>query len=154
MASLATMDINSLRPGDAYVFDAKPLTEPMLTYCLIHPWVQSLEKFESKFNLFLKTKLQLKTSGKCHPFCQGANELRHNSHTYIVYALKLSLLRSAIAIFLSLPVPVLAHWCWCRCWPPEIWPGQWQTWHLWTRWSTWSTVMVAVLCEEDGVYRE
>ena len=60
--------INSLRPSDAYIcgqprqslvqimacrlFGAKPLYEPMLSYCQLNPLEQTSVKFESKFKHF------------------------------------------------------------------------------------------------------
>ena len=63
--------INSLRPSDAYLrqpprpsmIDAKPLYEPMLTYCQWNPWKRSSVEIPSKHNnlhkkCFWKCRLQ------------------------------------------------------------------------------------------------
>ena len=35
-----------------HLFDATPLREPMLTYCQLDAWEQTLVKFESKYKAF------------------------------------------------------------------------------------------------------
>ena len=62
--------VNSLRPSDAYMhrqprtslvqtmicclFSAKPLSEPVLEYCLVDPWEQTSVKFYSKLKIFIQ----------------------------------------------------------------------------------------------------
>ena len=65
--------INSSPPGATYMhyqqidsalvqiitcplFSTKPLTKPMLGYCLLDPWEQTLLKFESKYKHFYSRK--------------------------------------------------------------------------------------------------
>ena len=38
------------------LFDAKPLTKPVLTYCQLDPWEQTSVKFESKYKTFHSRK--------------------------------------------------------------------------------------------------
>ena len=64
--------INSSPPSAAMVqimacrlFDAKPLTEPMLTYCELKPWEQTSVKLEWKYQTFLSWKYTWKC---CLPY--------------------------------------------------------------------------------------
>ena len=58
------------------LFGAKPLPEPMLTYCRLDPSEQTSVKFELKIQNFSFKKMLLKrSSGKWRPFCFGINVL-------------------------------------------------------------------------------
>ena len=59
---------------------AKPLPEPMLTYCQLDSWVQISVKFESKFYHFHSWKGISKCRlPNCQPFFSGRDELTHLS---------------------------------------------------------------------------
>ena len=58
------------------LFGAKPLPEPVLTYCQLDPWKKTSVKVESKNCSFMKMRLKL-SSAKWRPFCSGGDELIH-----------------------------------------------------------------------------
>ena len=83
-----------------HLFGAKPLPEPMLTYCQLDPWELTSAKFESKYKSF--------HSGKCiwtlqwlhnepdgvlitgvsivySTVCSGANQRKHQSFMSLVF---------------------------------------------------------------------
>ena len=84
--------INSSAPRTAYMrqwtgstlvqvmacrlFGAKPLPEPMLTFCQLDPLEQTSVKFESKYEIFRCWNCIWKRSSvKWQPFCLGENDL-------------------------------------------------------------------------------
>ena len=57
------------------LFGAKPLPEPMLTYCQLDPYEQN--KIGIKVQYFSFTKMHsIMSSAKWRPFCPGRDELR------------------------------------------------------------------------------
>ena len=85
--------VNSLRPSDAYMCQwtrpsliqimacrltgAKPLSEPMMGYCLLDPWGRTnFSEILIGIQTFSLKKIQLKmSSGKWWPFCLGLDVL-------------------------------------------------------------------------------
>ena len=60
------------------LFGAKPLPEPMLTYCQLDPWEQTSVKFESKYKtVFMKMHLEM-SYAKWRPFCPEGDELGYS----------------------------------------------------------------------------
>ena len=53
------------------LFGANPLRDPMLTYCELDTYVQTLMKFESKY----ESAYEL-SSAKCTQFCLGSNDIK------------------------------------------------------------------------------
>ena len=93
--AFGTTKFNSSPPSAAYMrqwtgsslvqvmacrlFGAKPLPEPMLTYCQLDSWEHISVKFESEFYHFHSRKCNWKCRlPKCRPFCSGGDELTNN----------------------------------------------------------------------------
>ena len=63
------------------LFGAKPLPEPMLTYCELDSWEHISVKFESEFYHFHSGKCSWKCRlSKCRPFCAGGDEWSATLH--------------------------------------------------------------------------
>ena len=77
------------------LFSAKPLPEPMLSYCQLHPWERTSVKFESKYKTFHSRKCTRKRclrNGK--HFVQGEDELTHWGRATHICASKLPIIGS------------------------------------------------------------
>ena len=93
MLTYSPLNLNSLRPDDAYMrhgtwlamihvmacclFGAKSLPESMMTYGQLDPWEQSLVNIFIEIKTFSLTKLQLKIlSARVVAICPGRNVLK------------------------------------------------------------------------------
>ena len=69
-----------------HLFGAKPLPEPMLTYCQLDSWEQISVKFESEFHHFHSRKCIWNCRlPKWQPFCSRGDELTEQMSTYQIF---------------------------------------------------------------------
>ena len=62
---------------------AKPLSEPMVEYCLIDPWEQTWNLNRNSYILIHKMRSKM-PSGKMRPFCFGLNTSARPSLAHII----------------------------------------------------------------------
>ena len=77
------------------LFGAKPLPEPMLAYCKLHPWEQISVKIETEFYQFHSRKCIWNCRlPKWWPFCPAGDELTHWGRVTHICVSKISIIGS------------------------------------------------------------